>query len=120
MVTKQPTPMMKRAAKIQTFKRKGKVPIPDITLPAQTVQLQGENETLRQEILDLKAKIILLESDKCIWEQEKQDMQGTIDKLKDYDTPEVRSPTDEMVKAMSDVSLKDLEISQLKEANQQL
>jgi len=111
---------VKHATKIYTFKRKGKVFIPDITLLAQTVQLQEENETLRQEILDLMAKILLLEGDQCTLEQEKQYMQVTIDQLNDHNTPEVKSPTDEMVKAMYDVSLKDLKISQLKEKNQQL
>jgi len=91
------------------------VPIPDITLHVQTVQLQGENETLRQEFLDLKAKIFLLESDQSTWEQEKQEMQETIDRWKEYDAFGAISPTDEMVKSMLDVSLKDLEISQLKE-----
>jgi len=63
---------MSPTTKIHTFQRKGKVPIPDITLPVQTVKLQGENETLRQEIMDLKEKNILLESDQSTWEQEKK------------------------------------------------
>ena len=42
-------------------------------------------------------------------------MQETIDRWKEYDAFGAISPTDEMVKSMSDVSLKDLEISQLKE-----
>ena len=47
-------------------------------------------------------------------------MQKTIDGLKEMDVPEVRSSIDQLVKDMSEISLKDLEISQLKEKNQQL
>ena len=47
-------------------------------------------------------------------------MQKRNDELNDYITPEEKSPTALAIKDMSEMSLKDLEITQLKEANQEL
>ena len=47
-------------------------------------------------------------------------MQKRIDELNDYSTSEYISPTTLAIKDMSEMSLKDLEITQLKEANQEL
>ncbi len=47
-------------------------------------------------------------------------MQKTIDGLKERDVSKVRAPTDQLVKYMCEISLKDLEITQLKEQNQLL
>ena len=47
-------------------------------------------------------------------------MQKRIDELNDYSTPKDRSPTSPAIKDMSKKSLNDLEITQLKEANQEL
>ena len=47
-------------------------------------------------------------------------MQKRINELNDYSTPKERSPTNLAIKYMSKMSLKDLEITQLKEANQEL
>ena len=44
-------------------------------------------------------------------------MQERIDELNEYNTHEYKSPTALVIKNMSDMSLKDLEITQLKEAN---
>ena len=62
----------------------------------------------------------MLEAHKHTWEEEKQQMQERIDELYEYNTPEDKSPTSLVIKNMSDMSLKDLEITQLKEANQEL
>ena len=59
----------------------------------------------------------MLEADKCTWEEEKKNMQKRIDELNDYSTPEDRSPTSLAIKDMLEMSLKDLEITQLKEFN---
>jgi len=64
------------------------VPVSDVTLPPQTVQLQGENDTLKQEVLELRAKIIVLENENNLWQMEKKEMQEKIDELKDYETPD--------------------------------
>ena len=47
-------------------------------------------------------------------------MQKRIDELNEYITPVDRSPTSLAIKDMSKMSMKDLEITQLKEANQEL
>ena len=47
-------------------------------------------------------------------------MQERINDLNEYSTPEDKSPTALVIKSMFDMSLKDLEITQLKEANQEL
>ena len=47
-------------------------------------------------------------------------MQKIIDELNDYSTPEDRSTTSLAIKDMSKMSLNDLEITQLKEGNQEL
>ena len=62
----------------------------------------------------------MLEANKRTWEEEKKNMQKRIDELNDYNTLEERSPTALAIKDMSEMSLKDLEITQLKEANQEL
>ena len=49
-----------------------------------------------------------------------QNMHMRIDELNDYITLEDRSPNALAIKDMSEMSLKDLEITQLKEANQEL
>ena len=92
----------------------------DIQLPPQTVQLQGEIEGLQHEFLYLKCHLTVLEVDKNTWEEEKKNMQKRINELNDYSTPEDRSPTSLEIKDMSEMSLKDMEITQLKEFNQEL
>ena len=62
----------------------------------------------------------MLETEKHTWEEEKQKMQKVINELNDYNTPVDRSPTSLAIKDMSEMSLKDLEITQLKESNQYL
>ena len=47
-------------------------------------------------------------------------MHKRIDELNDYNNPEDISPSALAIKDMSKMSLKDLEITQLKEANQEL
>ena len=47
-------------------------------------------------------------------------MQERIDELNEYNTPGYKSPTALVIKNMFGVSLKDLEITQLKESNQEL
>ena len=116
----QPILPAKSLAKIQAYKKKIKTLMKDIQIPPQTVQLQGEIETLQHEVLDLKVILVMLEGDKCTWEEEKKNMQKRIDELNDYITFEDRSLTTLVIKYMSKMSLKDLEITQLKEANQEL
>ena len=60
----------------------------DIQLPPQTVQLEGEIEALKHEVLDLKGFLSMLDADKRTWEEENQKMQKRIDELNDYSTPE--------------------------------
>ena len=104
-------------AKIQTFKKKNKTPAASITIPPQTVQLQGENTTLKLENIELKAKVISLDNEKNQWLSEKEKMQKEIEELKAREFPEPKSPTSQLVQDMSDISLKDMEITQLKEKN---
>ena len=47
-------------------------------------------------------------------------MQKRIDELNDYSTPKEISPTTMLIKDMCKMSLKDLEITQLKEGNQEI
>ena len=104
-------------AKIQTYEKKSKKPMKDIHLHSQTVQLQVDIETSQHEVLDLKGWLAMMEANKRTWEEEKQNMQKIIDELNYYSTPEERSSTALAIKYISEMSLKDLEISQLKEAN---
>ena len=112
--------LAKALAKIQAYKKKIKTLMKDIQIPPQTVQLQGEIETLQHEVLDLKGRLVVLDVEKCKWEEEKQKMQKRIDELNDYITLKDRSPTTLAIRDMSEMSLKDLEITQFKEANQEL
>ena len=75
---------------------------------------------MQHEVLDLKGCLIVMEAEKYTWEEEKKKIKKRIDELKDYNTPEDRSPTSLAIKDMFEMSLKDLEITQLKEANQEL
>ena len=68
----------------------------------------------------MKGCLAVLEADKRTWEEEKWQMQEMIDELNEYNTPEDKSPTALVIKSMPDMSLKDQEITQLKEANQEL
>ena len=62
----------------------------------------------------------MLEADKCMREEEKRQMQERIYELNEYNTHEDKSPIAIAIKDMSDMSLKDLEITQLKESSQEL
>ena len=64
-----------------------------------------------------KGYLGVLEADKCTWEEEKRQMQEIIDELNEYNTHEYKSPTTLVIKDMFDMSLKDLDVTQLKEAN---
>ena len=75
---------------------------------------------MQHEVMDLKSCLVVLEADKRSWEEEKQNMQNRIDEINDYSTLEDRSPTTLAIKYMYEMSLKDLEITQLKEDNQEL
>ena len=112
--------LAKPLAKIQVYKNKRKKPMKYIQLPPQTVQLEGEIEALQHEFLDLKGRLTMMEDEKSTWEEEKKNMQKRNDELDDYITPDDRSPIAMEIKDMSEMSLKDLEITQLKEANQEL
>ncbi len=45
-------------------------------------------------------------------------MENIIDELKEREIPKAGSPTTQLVQDMSEISLKDMEITQLKEKNQ--
>ena len=62
----------------------------------------------------------MLDADKSTWEEEKKNIQNIIYELNDYSTHEERSPTTLVIKDMSEISLKNLEITQLKEDNQDI
>ena len=109
--TRKPTSSSKPLAKIQAYKNRSKIPIKDIQLPPKTMQLQEGIETLQHQVLDLKGHLVVLEDDKHTWEEEKWQMQERIDELNEYITPEDKSPTTLVIKNMSDMSLKDLEIT---------
>ena len=66
---------------------------------------------MNHEVLDLKGLLVVLEDDKRTWEEENQKMQNRIDELNDYSTPKDRSPIALVIKYMSDMSPKDLEIT---------
>ena len=91
-----------------------------IEIPPQTVQLEGDIEALQHDFFDLKCLFVVMEVDKNTWEEEKKKMQKRIAELNDYSIPEDRSPTALAIKDMSEISLKDLKITQLKEAHQEL
>ena len=74
---------------------------------------------MHNEVLDLKGHLAVLEAEKHTWEEDNQNMQKRIDELNDYITPEDRLPTIVAIKDMSYMSLKDLEITQLKETNKE-
>ena len=67
MATEQAILPAKPLAKIQAYKKKRKKPMKDIQLPLQTVQLEGEIEALKHEVLDLKGRIAMLDADKWTW-----------------------------------------------------
>ena len=66
-----PTSSSNPLEKIQAYKKRRKIPIKDIQLPPQIVQLQREIETLQHQVLDLKGCLAMLEADKRTWEREK-------------------------------------------------
>ena len=61
-----------------------------------------------------------MDANKHTWEEDKKNMQKRINELNEYNTPEKRSPIAVEIKDMSEMSLQDREITQLKEANQEL
>ena len=119
-IPEKTTPAEKAPEKVQIFKRRAKSNVAEVTLPPQAIQLQEKNATLKVENTELKDKSISLEYDNSLWKMEKEHLLKEIEDLKARMIPETRSPTSHLVHDMSEVSLKDLEISQLKEQNQQL
>ena len=75
---------------------------------------------MQHEVLDLKGCRVMLKANKRTWEDEKQKMQKRIDELNDYSAPNDILPTTLEIKDMSEMSLKDLEITQLKESNKEV
>jgi len=119
-IPEKTTSAEKAPEKVQIFKRRAKSNVAEVTLPPQAIQLQEKNATLKVENTELKDKSISLEYDNSLWKMEKEHLLKEIEDLKARMIPETRSPTSHLVHDMSEVSLKDLEISQLKEQNQQL
>ena len=102
--------------KVKTFTRKKEnTSDVDNALSQQVIQLQKETSTLQMESIEAKARVVSLEQEKEAWKAEKDKLQRKIEKLK---LP--NSPTSQLIQDMSDVSLKDMEITKLKEKNQQL
>ena len=62
----------------------------------------------------------MLEADKCTQKEEKRQLQERFYELNGYNTHEDNSNTAMVIKNVSDMSLKDLDITQLKESIQEL
>lgn len=106
----------KPLVKVKTFSRKKEnTSDVDNSLSQQVIQLQKETSTLQMENIEAKARAVSLEQENEAWKAEKNKLQRKIEKLK---LP--NSPTSQLIQDMSDVSLKDMEITKLKEKNQQL
>jgi hypothetical protein len=76
------------------------------------VALEQEKETLRQETLDYKARVLQLEQEKVKWSQEQTKLLNKV--VVAAPAAEVGSNTEGLVQAMSQVSLKEGEIKGLK------
>ena len=70
METKNPIFPANPLAKIQASKKESKKPMKDIQLPPQTMQLEGEIEALKHEVLDLKGRLVVLDAEKRTWEED--------------------------------------------------
>ncbi len=73
---------------------------------------------MKLENIELKAKVIRLDNEKNLLLAEKEEMQKEIEKMKAKKFSQPKSPISQIVQDMSDISLKDMEITQLKEKNQ--
>lgn len=120
VMKEQVTSIQKPTVKVRAFKRRGKASDVDITLQPQTVQLQEENRTLELESIEMKAKATRLATEKSLWQSEREKIHKTFDEMKERGIHEVRSPTYQLIQDMSKFFLIDIEITQLKEKNQQL
>ncbi len=111
----------KSTVKVKIFSgKRGKTPDMNTALSRKVFKLQEENSIVKVEKIEIKAKAISLEQEKEAWEDEKENLRREIEELKLKVNAEPNSPTSQLVQDMSDISLKDLEINQLKEMNQQL
>ncbi len=91
----------KPSTQVKTFKKNGRIDIPEPIISPHVIQLQQENEALKKYIMELRTKIIVIDNHKIWWELEKHNMEIIAE------TPrsilKIRSPTDEVVKAMLDI-----------------
>jgi FtsZ-binding cell division protein ZapB len=103
---------------IQSLKKKLKMSTIEDPQIAELVALEQEKETLHQEALDYKARVLRLEREKVKWSQEKTEYLNKV--VVAAPAAGVGSNTEELVQAMSQVSLKEGEIKGLKGSRDKL
>ncbi len=113
------------AIKVKKVRRRGKAvnvnvdttPSPDL------VKLHDEIADLKLKIVEENAKILVLEEEKKALEEEKNKMLQVIEQLNSNRVTEPHSPlspTDQITQEITSISLKEMEISELKEKNFEL
>ena len=109
---------MKRKKTIHSLKKKLKIHVFDHPQTKELTILQKETYSFQQEVLNFKAKFLQLENDKEQLQKENNDL---ILKTVSTDSEQAQQISiDELTKAMSQVTLKDGEIKQLKERNSKI
>ena len=95
---------------ITSLKKKLKIPMGDHPQTKELHYLHKEVDSLQQTTLDLKAKVLQLKKEKKCLQKEKQE---SILPTTTTEQPQ-QNPIDELIQAMSQVSLKDGEVKELK------
>jgi hypothetical protein len=103
---------------IQSLKKKLKMLATEHPQTTELVALEQEKETFWKEALDYKAKILQLEKEKMEWSKEKVELVNKVMVLSP--AAGTGSTTEDIVQAMSQVSLKEGEIKGLKENMEKL
>jgi FtsZ-binding cell division protein ZapB len=105
---------------IQTLKKKLKIPASEHVQTPELTTIEQENESLQQEVISYKAKMVQLEKEKGDWLKEKEELMEIVSFAGPSHEKNVATKDDDIVKSMSQISLKDGEIKGLKEENQKL
>ena len=97
---------------IKSLKKQLKIPVTDHPQTKELVELQKERDDFEQETLNLKAKILQLT-------QDKEQLEQHVNNVVSAQVP-IQASTKGIIVAMSQISLKDEEIKNLKENNLKL
>jgi FtsZ-binding cell division protein ZapB len=103
---------------IQVMKKKLKIPGMSMCKPHKLTTLQQEKYSLQQELMNYKEKVLQLEDEKQEWQKERDEL--LLRNVTASSSQEKDVSTENMVKSMSQVKLKDVEIEELKQENQKL